>query len=97
MTHKLWPIVYEVFSTIYPEQTFQRILKIFSWINEYSTASTDDAAYIIGGHDVFDTVAEFRNNQWRNLGSLTRGRYAHGSITIGQETMIIGGYTSDFL
>ena len=24
-----------------------------------------------------------------------KGRYKHGSITIGQETMIIGGYSSD--
>ena len=71
------------------------IEKIFSRIQSYSTASTDDAAYIIGGYDVYNTIAQFRNNQWRNLGSLTKGRYYHGSITIGQETMIIGGYSSD--
>ena len=97
----LWPINYGVFSKIYHEQTFQRITTIFRFIYGYSTASTDDAAYIIGGHDVYntciDTIAEFRNNQWRNLGSLTRGRYGHGSITIGQETMIIGGDTPDSL
>ena len=68
---------------------------IFSHIHAYSTASTDDAAFIIGGYDVIDTIAEFRNNQWRNLGSLTKGRNAHGSITIGQETMIVGGWSSD--
>ena len=66
-------------------------------ICRYSTAATDDAAYIIGGYDngAVDTIAEFRNNQWRKLGSLMKGRYKHGSITIGQETMIIGGYSSD--
>ena len=71
--------------------------KIFSMICRYSTAATDDAAYIIGGYDngAVDTIAEFRNNQWRKLGSLMKGRYKHGSITIGQETMIIGGYSSD--
>ena len=61
----------------------------------YSTTSTDDAAFIIGGIEVYDTIAEFRNNQWRNLGSLTKGRVYHGSITVGQETMIVGGYASD--
>ena len=69
--------------------------RIFSYIYGYSTASTDDAAFIIGGYDVYDTIAEFRDNKWRNLGSLTKGRYYHGSITVGQETMIIGGYSSD--
>ena len=70
---------------------------IFSLIYSYSTASTDDAAFIIGGWDTdaVDTIVEFRNNQWRNLGSLSKGRYYHGSITIGQDTMIVGGYSSD--
>ena len=71
------------------------LIQIFSYMHGYSTASTDDAAFIIGGYDVYETIAEFRNNQWRNLGSLTKGRYYHGSITVGQETMIIGGNTSD--
>ena len=71
------------------------IIKIFSYIYGYSTASTDVAAFIIGGVDVYDTIAEFRNNQWRILGFLTKGRRYHGSITVGQETMIIGGYTRD--
>ena len=65
-----------------------------SYIRGYSTASTHDAAYIIGGIDV-DTIAEFQNDEWRKLGSLNKGRYYHGSITVGQETMIIGGYSLD--
>ena len=77
-------------------QSFHHVTgSIFSYIYAYSTASTDDAAFIIGGGDVYDTIAEFRDNQWRNLGSLTKGRRYHGSITIGQETMIIGGYSRD--
>ena len=62
----------------------------------YSTASTDDAAFIIGGYNTRDTIAQFRNNQWRKLGSLNKGRYYHGSITVGQETMIIGGDSNDY-
>ena len=76
--------------------------KILSLFFGYSTASTDDAAYIIGGENGGDgrpgdqkTIAEFRNNQWRNLGSLTTGRRYHGSITNGRDTMIIGGYSYD--
>ena len=71
------------------------LIQFLSYIFGYSTASTEDVAFIIGGPDVSDTIAEFRNNQWRNLGSLTKGRYYHGSITVGQETMIIGGYSRD--
>ena len=63
----------------------------------YSTTSTDDAAFIIGGIDVYNAVAEFRNNQWRKIGSLTKGRVYHGSIKVGQETMVIGGNSSDGL
>ena len=63
----------------------------------YSTAATDEAAYIIGGSDgssYSQTIIEFKNYQWRKLGDLTQGRYWHGSISIGQQTMILGGYTS---
>ena len=58
--------------------------------------------YSIGGHRTnvidadniagSDIVAEFKNNQWRRLADLNQGRRGHGSITIGGETMIIGGY-----
>jgi len=51
-----------------------------------------DAVYIIGGYYTKDIVAEFKNDQWRRLADLNQGRYGHGSITIGGETMIIGGY-----
>ena len=70
---------------------------IFSRIYGYSTVSTDDAAFIIGGYDrnKYDNIVEYRNNEWRKLGSLGKGRSYHGAITIGQETLIIGGYSSD--
>ena len=68
---------------------------IFSSIQEYSTASTSEAAYIIGGHYTKDIIAEFKDNSWRQIGTLAKGRAAHGSITLNGETMVIGGWTSD--
>ena len=50
-----------------------------------------DAVYIIGGRWTQDIVAEFKNDQWHRLANLNQGRYLHGSITIGGQTMIIGG------
>ena len=61
-------------------------------ISIYSTTQTLDAVYIIGGYRTKNIVAEFKNDQWRRLADLNQGRYGHGSITIGGETMIIGGY-----
>ena len=64
-------------------------------------ASTDNAAFIIGGHDKIggsyveiDIIAKFQDNQWTRYGSLKAVRYLHGSITSGDQTMIIGGYSS---
>ena len=65
-------------------------------VYRYSTAATDEAAYIIAGvHDssYSPTIAELKNEQWRKLGDLTQARRYHGSISIGQRTMVVGGYT----
>ena len=72
-------------------------LIIFSSIWAYSTASTSEAAYIIGGRYTGDIIAEFKNDSWRQIGTLARGYYAHGSIILENEVMIIGGnsYFSD--
>ena len=64
----------------------------FREISIYSTTQTLDAVYIIGGYVTKDIVAEFKNDQWRRLANLNQGRDAHGSITFGGQTMIIGGY-----
>ena len=69
---------------------------IFSSIAVYSTASTSEAAYIIGGGDNRDNIAEFRNNSWRKIGSLTEGRYGHGSIALNDKTFVIGGWVNDY-
>ena len=46
----------------------------FSSISHYSAASTTNAAYIIGGRYTSDVIAEFKNNQWRQLGNLFKER-----------------------
>ena len=66
-------------------------LLVFSLIGYYSTASTSDAAYIIGGPYSRNVVAEFKENQWRRLDYLVKGRYYHGSLSVGDQTIIIGG------
>ena len=64
------------------------------WI--YSTTETSDAAYIIGGGDApYKLIAEFKNGEWRRFGELNQGRWAHGSITLGALTMVVGGRTSE--
>ena len=62
----------------------------------YSTASTETAAYFIGGEDVgghyFSTIAEFKDDEWRKVGDLAKARSSPSSISIGDETVILGGY-----
>ena len=50
------------------------IVKILSRISHYSTASTNDAAYIIGGFYTLDIVAEFSDYKWTQIGSLNKGK-----------------------
>lgn len=69
-------------------------MAISSNIHYYSTASTSTAAYIIGGYYTEDIIAEFKNYAWRQLGTLTKGRNRSGSISMGDETMIIGGVSN---
>ena len=66
----------------------------FSYIAEYSTTQTADAAYIIGGSHTMNVIAEFKNDQWHQLDDMNIRRYLHSSISIGGQTMIIGGYSA---
>ena len=66
---------------------------MFSAICYYSAASTADAAYIIGGYYTSEVVAEFKNNEWSRLKDLSKARYGHGSLSVGEQTIIIGGGT----
>ena len=61
------------------------------YIAFYSTAETANAAYIIGGYYTKDIIAQFKDDQWYQLDSLNQGRWAHVSLTIGDETIIVGG------
>ena len=64
---------------------------IFSKIWGYSSTNTIDAVYIIGGYSTSNVVAQFKENQWHQLPNLQQGRQGHGSITIGSQTIIVGG------
>ena len=68
---------------------------LFRRIQEYSAVSTSEAAYVIGGIYTMDIIAEFKNGNWRQFGTLSKGRACQGSIKIGNEYMVIGGYSSD--
>ena len=65
-------------------------------ISHYAVASTDNAAFIIGGYgtDRLDIIAKFQDNHWTRYGSLKAVRNYHGTITSGDQTMIIGGWSS---
>ena len=67
---------------------------ILSKIWGYSTVSTSEAAYIIGGNYTREIIAEFKNDAWSQFGTLAKGRWRHGSISMGNEFMVIGGVCS---
>ena len=72
--------------------------QLLSQIWEYSVASTENAAFIIGGRDQnseeIDIIAKFQDNEWTRYGSLNTARYVHGSITSADQTMIVGGFSA---
>ena len=68
-------------------------MAIFSGISAYSTVSTSEAAYIIGGHTTPDIIAEFKEESWRQVGTLAKGRSRHETLLVGDEIMVIGGAT----
>jgi len=71
-----------------PDYPFQE------FISHYSTTSTSSTAYIIGGFLSPTIIAQFKHGQWSKVGDLSMGRYGHGSITYGVQTMVIGGNVS---
>ena len=62
-------------------------------ISHYATASTDSAAYIIGGFARGDvsTIAEYKNNKWRKIGNLNEPKRSSSAILNKGEFIIIGG------
>ena len=70
-------------------------------ISEYSVASTNVAAFVIGGlntgsklfsTEIIDVIAKY-DDGWSVFENLKKGRYSHGSIYFGWNyMMVIGGY-----
>ena len=76
------------------------LMPFTSQIFYYSVASTNEAAFVIGGSQqdgssYLEFIAQFKDNTWSLYGNLQKRRSLHGSITSGDETMIIGGQTND--
>ena len=70
-------------------------MPILSKISGYSVASTNDAAFLIGGwtgSSALDVIAQFKDNAWSLYGNLQKPRNSHASITSGDMTIIIGGW-----
>ena len=66
-------------------------------ISNYGTASTDSAAYILGGYYYLDgnhrtsTIAQFQNNEWLKIGNLKEVKSDPSAIFYDGEYLIIGG------
>ena len=62
-------------------------------IYRYATASTDSAAYIIGGYDgdYVSTIAEYKNNKWRKIGDLNEPKMGMSVIFNNGEYIVVGG------
>ena len=72
---------------------FRFIFKLLRIAN-YATASTDSAAYIIGGtvgRESISTIAQFKNNQWLKIGDLKERKSGLSAIFHDGEYLIIGG------
>ena len=76
---------------------FEKIWKKFFFrICQYAAASTAESVYIISGYTAGSphntpTIAEYKNENWKNAGNLAQARRSHGAITFGLTTMIVGG------
>ena len=66
-------------------------------ISNYATASTDLAAYILGGFYYLggnkrtSTIAQFQNNEWQKIGDLKEAKSDFSAIFYHGEFLIIGG------
>ena len=66
-------------------------------ISHYATASTDSAAYIIGGYNYgyqrkVSTIAQFKNNQWLKIGDVNKKKSFLSAISHDGEYLIVGGF-----
>ena len=75
----------------------QFIMYWYYRISLYATASTNESIYIIGGYvggsaSYTSTIAEYKEENWKNVGNLAQARAYHGAITSESTTMSVGGY-----
>ena len=71
-------------------------LNIALSIAYYTTISTDEKVFILGGWGPDkdqSTIAEYSSSGWSIKGSLLQKRDEHGSILFGNSVMILGGYS----
>ena len=72
---------------------------LFRHLTSYSVASTNQAAFFIGGNvdgnSQSSVIAKYENDNWSLHGNLKRRRNTHYSITYGTTTIVIGGWTYD--
>ena len=72
---------------------------ILRGVHSYSAASTDEAAFIIGGYQGSGSygqgVIEYKDDTWRKVGYLKQGRYNHASISLDEFIMVVGGRTDN--
>ena len=63
----------------------------------YGTASTDSAAFILGGAyylgepKATSTIARFQNDKWEKIGELREAKYGSSAILFDGEYLILGG------
>ena len=68
-------------------------------ISYYATTHTERSTFIIGGNTGGSpvrtaTIARFKDNIWKKVGSLKQARSSHGAITVRGKTIIVGGFTT---
>ena len=84
-------------SLVFNLSCISKILRISS----YGTATTNSAAYILGGYYYLpiigvqetSTIAQFQNNQWSKIGDLREAKSSSSAILNNEEYLIIGGKT----
>ena len=64
------------------------------YIAFYSTVQTSLTAYVIGGQESKNIVAQYHDESWKKLEDLNRGRYGHGSIVVEDQILVIGGWAN---
>ena len=67
-------------------------------IYAYATASTNSAAYIIGGwgpDGMISTIGQYKNNKWLNIGDLKEKKSSLSATFHNGEYLIVGGTTGD--